>query len=114
MPGTHTFHIFRNKFCFSNQVKNASREQIAILLHEQDIVSIYNTLSKANIFDQKIREEHTKGLKAQIEKTSVLSTRSICNQPVTEKVKLYCLGNKKFKGKIYCFEHQKTIHDQAQ
>ncbi|MCJ8007432.1 nuclease-related domain-containing protein [Lederbergia wuyishanensis] len=80
------------------------------LLNEQDILAIYNSFYRANIVDPKIREEHTHGLKAQLEKTNVPSTCTVCNQPVTDKVKSYCLSNKKFNGKIYCFEHQKTVH----
>lgn len=81
------------------------------LLDDNDIANIYNTFSKANITDPAIREEHKRVLKAteQIKKTSPKSKCSICNKSVSDKVKEYCLSNKKFVGKIYCYEHQKSI-----
>ena len=82
------------------------------LLNEQDISAIYSAFSKANITDPKVREEHKHALKTNtsIEGTSQQSTCAICNKPVSEKVKTYCLSNKKFNGKIYCYDHQKTVH----
>ncbi|SHG04799.1 nuclease-related domain-containing protein [Ornithinibacillus halophilus] len=81
------------------------------LLTESDILSIFNAFSKANITDPKVREEHKRALKtkASDEKTSSRSTCTVCNKPVSEKVKTFCLTNKKFNGKIYCYEHQKTF-----
>jgi len=80
------------------------------ILTEGDISTIYNTFSKANITDPQVREEHKHALKINTseEKTSPSSTCSVCNKPVSDKVKTYCLENKKFNGKIYCYDHQKT------
>ena len=79
------------------------------LLNEHDIATIYHTFSKANITDSVIREEHKRALKA--DSSAVGSNRncSICQKPVSDKVQSFCLANKKFKGNIYCFEHQKTV-----
>ncbi len=82
------------------------------LLNERDIITIYNAFTNANITDSKVREEHKRALKTNTpaEKTSYgsISTCTVCNKPVSDKVKSYCLVNKKFNGKIYCYEHQKS------
>jgi Nuclease-related domain len=82
------------------------------LLTESEISTIYNAFSRANITDPKIREEHKSVVKTNTleEKTSLSSTCTVCNKPVSDKVKTYCLANKKFNGKIYCYDHQKTFH----
>lgn len=82
------------------------------LLTESEIATSYNAISFANITDTKIREEHKQLLKtdSSMKSSNTIQTCSICNKPVSEKVKTYCLSNKKFNGKIYCFEHQKTIN----
>ncbi|MBS4200566.1 NERD domain-containing protein [Bacillus sp. FJAT-49732] len=80
------------------------------LLSEQEISTIYNTFSKENIIDLKIREEHTQGIKKLVEEKDLESICSICNQPVSDTVKAYCLSNKKFNGNIYCYEHQKGVN----
>jgi hypothetical protein len=80
------------------------------LLTESDILTIFNAFSKANITDPKVREEHKYALKTNEseEKANSSSTCTVCNKPVSDKVKSFCLSNNKFKGKIYCYEHQKT------
>jgi hypothetical protein len=82
------------------------------LLNERDIIAIYNAFTNANITDPKVREEHKRALKTNTsdEKTSPgsISTCTVCNKPVSDKVKSYCLANKKFNGKVYCYEHQKS------
>lgn len=76
------------------------------LLNETEIKNIYESIQSANIIDLKIREEHVQSLKAE---KNVQATCSTCQKPVSEKVKSFCLNNKKFDGKIYCFEHQKSL-----
>ncbi|THE13968.1 NERD domain-containing protein [Bacillus timonensis] len=80
------------------------------LLTEGDISTIYNAFTEANITDPKVREQHKHALKTNTsdEETNSSSTCSICNKPVSEKVKMYCLANEKFKGNIYCYDHQKS------
>lgn len=73
-------------------------------LTDMEITNLFHAFSSANITDPKIREEHTRALS-----NGSNSTCSICQKPVSNKVRDYCLSNKAFKGKIYCFEHQKTI-----
>jgi len=35
---------------------------------------------------------------------------AVCGQPVTEKVRQYCLDHaERFVGQIYCFQHQKGM-----
>ncbi|MEN8701905.1 nuclease-related domain-containing protein [Bacillus infantis] len=81
-------------------------------LNKRDIIAIYNDFTNANIIDPKVREEHKRALKTNTsdEKTSPgsISTCTVCNKPVSDKVKSYCLANKKFNGKVYCYEHQKS------
>ncbi|WGG46462.1 nuclease-related domain-containing protein [Rossellomorea sp. DA94] len=76
------------------------------LLNESEISTIYHTFLEANIPDLHIREEHKHALD---EKASSGGTCTICNKPVSEKVRGYCLSNRAFKGKIYCYEHQKNV-----
>ena len=80
------------------------------LLTEGDISTIYNAFSNTNITDPAVREEHKRALNtnSSAESANPLSTCSICNKLVSDKVKTYCLSNKKFNGKIYCFDHQKS------
>jgi hypothetical protein len=74
------------------------------LLNENEILKIYNAIKAENITDQKIRESHIQALKANNTKSE---SCCVCNKPVSDKVKTFCLTNKKFNGKIYCFQHQK-------
>jgi hypothetical protein len=80
------------------------------LLTESDILTIYNAFSKANITDPKVREEHKRSLKTNTpeEKTASGATCTVCNKPVSDKVKAYCLSNSTLKGKVFCYEHQKS------
>jgi hypothetical protein len=82
------------------------------LLSESDISAIYHAISNANIIDQKAREEHTLKLKSSMppeQAAATAATCTICSKHVSAKVQEYCLSNKKFKGNVYCYEHQKTI-----
>ena len=81
-------------------------------LMEDDIEKIYESLLNANISDPAIRRQHIEHIqmnKDNEEKIEVGNQCVICKKPVTEKVKSFCLSNKKFQGKIYCYDHQKTI-----
>lgn len=79
------------------------------ILSSNDIQDIYNKLIIANITDSKIRDMHVDKLKNQSKKaTTNNETCKICGNEVSEKVKEYCISNKKrFEGNIYCYEHQK-------
>lgn len=81
------------------------------LLTEDDISTIYNTFAKANMTDPKVREEHTRALKtnATEKETRPCAVCTVCHQPVSDKVKAYCLSHTTFNGKIYCYTHQKTV-----
>ncbi|WP_313770602.1 nuclease-related domain-containing protein [Bacillus sp. S/N-304-OC-R1] len=80
---------------------------------DDDIQDMYNKLKVANITDLQIRNEHVEKLKNKdseesVKKEKLLSTCKVCGKVVSEKVKSYCLSNKnRFKGNIYCYEHQK-------
>jgi hypothetical protein len=81
------------------------------LLNETDISTIHHTFYQANITDSTIRAEHKLKLNTNEEtkgNTSTSATCVTCSKPVSAKVRAYCLSNKRFGGKIYCFEHQKT------
>ncbi|OXS64598.1 nuclease-like protein [Bacillus sp. V-88] len=77
------------------------------LLSEGDISTIYQAILHANIPDQIVREEHARTLNEL--KNSPRSNCVVCHKPVSDKVRAYCLSNQNFKGKVYCFEHQKSI-----
>ncbi|MFD2214996.1 nuclease-related domain-containing protein [Metabacillus endolithicus] len=81
------------------------------VLSSGEIDQIYSIISKANITDSKLREQHSRSINdKKEEKKSIESKKkcTTCGQPVSEKVAAYCLSNKKFDGKIYCYDHQKT------
>ncbi|WP_442598597.1 nuclease-related domain-containing protein [Neobacillus sp. D3-1R] len=84
-------------------------------LSNEEIESIYLSIKQENIEDPAIRELHKQALKddnsnkPEENKVQASNKCSICSAPVSEKVRDFCLSNKKFEGKIYCFEHQKTL-----
>jgi len=79
---------------------------------KNDIETIYNSLLNANITDAAIRKQHIDIIK---EKKNITDKKEkenkciVCQKPVSDKVKSFCLSNKKFQEKIYCFEHQKSL-----
>lgn len=83
------------------------------ILSEQQINEIYEQIKAMNIDDQTVRGHHVKILKEGNQKaTSQKQDRAkcyVCNKPVSEKVKAYCKSTSKFNGKVYCYEHQKSI-----
>jgi Nuclease-related domain len=84
------------------------------LLSETDIDSIYQAIALANITDSKVREEHKLKLKLKTNPgkkgdTSTAASCVTCCKLVSAKVQAYCLTNKRFEGKVYCYEHQKKI-----
>jgi len=73
---------------------------------------IYNSLVNANITDAAIRKQHIDIIEEKkniTDKKEKENTCIICQKPVSDKVKSFCLSNKKFQGKIYCYEHQKSL-----
>lgn len=99
----------------TRKVSISKMKNNAHLLSEEDCIAIYNSFKNANITDSNIREKHNRMLKEKQEsqpsttKEESTSQCTVCNKPVSEKVVSYCLSNKKFKGKVYCYEHQKLI-----
>ncbi|PYF08470.1 nuclease-related domain-containing protein [Ureibacillus chungkukjangi] len=80
-------------------------------LSDSEIDSIYQTLTKINITDPTLRKQHVENIKITKanDNKDTKNTCCICQKPVSEKVKSFCLSNKKFNGQIYCFEHQKVF-----
>jgi hypothetical protein len=79
------------------------------LLSESDISSIHQTFLNANIPDPEVRKEHKQALNESDKKTSSFSICEICDKSVSDKVRAYCLSNPTFKGKVYCYEHQRSV-----
>lgn len=81
------------------------------LLSNEEIETIYKTLSQSNIPDPSIREKHVEAIKTKKNNHSNADENkcAICHKAVSDKVKSYCLSNQRFKGKIYCYEHQKLV-----
>jgi Nuclease-related domain len=82
------------------------------ILSENDISSIYHALSQSKIIDPQIREEHKLKLNTNTERKGDTATNAscvTCSKPVSAKVQAYCLSNERFEGRVYCYEHQKTI-----
>ncbi|MGX6444061.1 nuclease-related domain-containing protein [Neobacillus sp. K501] len=71
---------------------------------EKQIEKMFNTLNAANITDKQIRENHKIAIKTHKNAKSKCAT---CGIEVSDRIKEFCLSNKKFQGNIYCFEHQK-------
>lgn len=83
-------------------------------LSDAEVEGIYSRLNEANILDQKIRELHVSELKGEVTLQSEVTAENnsncvVCQKTVTEKVAEFCRSNKKFAGKVYCYEHQKTV-----
>jgi hypothetical protein len=83
------------------------------LLNEEDISIIYKAIVEANIEDQVIRDKHVQSLKEEVvpQRDSTINNNKqnkcmVCKKPVSDKVRDFCLSNKKFNGKVYCYEHQ--------
>ena len=81
------------------------------ILKEDEIKRIYSILVEANIDDHSIREQHVQSLKleGEVHSQNQQAKCCVCNKTVSDKVKSFCLSSKKFNGKIYCFEHQKSL-----
>ncbi|WP_238473796.1 hypothetical protein [Paenisporosarcina cavernae] len=75
-----------------------------------EIEEISTTIKQANIEDISERELHNTAIQNRnIKREDMKFTCVICNKNVTQKVAAFCESNKKFQGKIYCFEHQKLL-----
>jgi len=87
------------------------------LYTDADIENIYNTILEMNIMDPVKRQKHNQGIKNELNKKASSTSETgqlvrcvICSKGVSPKVKDYCLNNKKrFRGKVYCFEHQRNL-----
>lgn len=85
------------------------------LLREIDCQKIYDIFMKENILNPEIRKKHNesinekKDLVPSIDNEKSKSTCVVCDKVVSQKVVSYCKSNKRFNGKIYCFEHQKSV-----
>ncbi|WP_051353063.1 hypothetical protein [Thalassobacillus devorans] len=78
---------------------------------DDEINEMYEQLKQVNITETLKREQHKQSLKSSATKEAACV---VCHKPVSQKVKQYCLSNKNFNGKIYCFDHQKTIPTRKQ
>ncbi|PAE23867.1 nuclease-related domain-containing protein [Bacillus sp. 7894-2] len=87
------------------------------LLNDSEVLMIYDAIYAANIIDPSIREKHVQTLKESKSNKKETVTKEnqsekccVCNKTVSDKVKAFCLSNKRFNGKIYCFGHQKDLY----
>jgi len=84
-------------------------------LSKLDVDQMRASLSRANITDVQIREEHVNKNKYRqpVDLGNITCNGEVCafcGRPVSLKVKDYCLANRKrFDSKVYCFEHQKDF-----
>jgi len=87
------------------------------LYSNADIENIYNTILEMNITDPVKRQKHNQSIQNELNKKASSTSETgqlvrcvICSKGVSPKVKDYCLNNKKrFRGKVYCFEHQQDL-----
>lgn len=78
-------------------------------ISETEIEAILSSIQKANITDPEIRKIHITAIQKSKEQKSDQNAHKCftCNKPVSDKVAAFCLSNKNFQGKIYCYQHQK-------
>lgn len=84
---------------------------------ESRIRSMYDQLQNGNILDAEHRKKHTEVLRDKSNHGETRNTYSaksatckVCGKHVSQKVESFCMANKeRFKGEIYCFEHQSMI-----
>ncbi|WP_228550161.1 nuclease-related domain-containing protein [Salinibacillus xinjiangensis] len=93
----------------TRKIRSQDRIYKKPLFTQEDIDNIYRTLSEINITDLSKRKYHVNQIKSNSQGESSSSECVVCHKRVSEKVKTYCLTNKRFNGKIYCFDHQKTV-----
>ncbi|WP_445486470.1 nuclease-related domain-containing protein [Niallia sp. 03133] len=75
---------------------------------DDKIQFLFDQLKKANVTSQEVRVKHVEQLQKKYNETTSKTTCASCGKTVSEKVTTFCLSNKKrFKGNIYCFDHQK-------
>ncbi|KRG16537.1 NERD nuclease [Virgibacillus soli] len=82
------------------------------ILTEVEIKRIYDSILNSNITDPSIRKQHVDSIQRKKINNKKIDNENkcvVCQKLVSDKVKSYCLSNKKYGGKIYCFEHQKTV-----
>ncbi|MYL49311.1 NERD domain-containing protein [Halobacillus litoralis] len=72
------------------------------LLTNIEINNIYDQINKHHITDPNVVDKHVEALNR-----SSTTTCEICKKEVSDKVKEFCLNNRRFKGKVYCYTHQK-------
>lgn len=79
------------------------------VIDKDEVEKIYKILLEANISDHELREQHKKlvNVNKEIKEAHGAKECVTCGKPVSDKVAAYCLENKQFEGKIYCFMHQK-------
>lgn len=82
------------------------------LLSDKDIEFIHFNLLEANITDSDIRKQHVDNIKYKKDDSKNSSEHNeciVCGKPVSNKVKEFCLSNKRYNGNVYCYEHQKNV-----
>lgn len=87
------------------------------LYSDEEIEEIHKTISAVNIVDPAKRQAHSRNIESALQDTSQKSKNTsryttcvVCKKSVSDKVKNYCLANKKrFNGRIYCYEHQRSV-----
>lgn len=84
-------------------------KQVLPSLSGNDILNITEILKKNNAVDENSRENHVENVKKAAFERTAGSECCICGKKVSDKVHQYCLNNEKFKGKVYCFNHQNKI-----
>lgn len=81
------------------------------LIHKQPLITteevkhIYGEIKNQHISDPNVLKKHVEALNDTSKTTR--ATCVVCEKEVSNKVKSFCLNNKKFEGKIYCYNHQK-------
>lgn len=78
------------------------------IFSDVNILNMYTKIEETNISDQDIRKKHIEMLQMKAINQIKVATCKTCGKAVSDKVESFCLINKeKFKGNIFCYEHQK-------
>ena len=103
-----TSHSVVPDLYLQNLIEKRSKQ---IVLTMEQVEKIHDLLDKANIKDKSIRERHIQQTKAIASNDAY--TCVLCGKKVTIGIRDFCLANpERFRGKIYCMEHQNQLTNQ--
>jgi restriction system protein len=90
---------------FTDQAMKLARANNVELWNREKLIDALSSINNADVMDRKSEL---------VEAKSSQSVCAICGKPLSQKVFDYCMSNNaRFKGKVYCFNCQKKIHEDS-